>query len=131
MVNTINLEHYPIIYASPKKFDGANLPTITSLQPFNQCKGKILLGEQLSFESPPFAFQWERFQGNNLCVAGIDAKIRGGILYSALLSIQQGKIFDRVIYYNSNPNCRVIDFSGFPNVEVKNYTWDTAESCSF
>ena len=110
--------------ADTKVFDGASLPTITSMQLFNQFKGKILLGEQLSFESPPFAFQWERFQGNNLCVAGMDARIRVGILYSALLSIQQSKIFDRVIYYNSNPNCQAINFSGFPNVEVKNYTWD-------
>ena len=110
--------------ADTKVFDGACLPTVTSLQQFRQCRGNILLGEKLSFESESFAFQWERLQGNNLCVAGINNNIRGGILYSVLLSIQQGNLFDRVIYHNSNPNCQAMNFSGFPIVEVKNYTWD-------
>ena len=110
--------------ADTKVFNGACLPTVTSLQQFRQCQGKILLGEKLSFEAEPFAFHWERFQGNNLCVAGINDKIRNGILYAVLVSIQQGNIFDRVVYYNSDPNCPTLNSSGFPNVEVKNHTWD-------
>jgi len=110
--------------ANTKVFDGASLPPVASRQQFSKYKGKILLGEQLSFEAEPFAFQWERFQGNNLCVAGIDDKIRKGMLYSLLLSIQQGNVFNRVIYYNSTPDCPAINFGGFPNVEVKNHTWD-------
>ena len=117
------LKQYGYI-ADTKIFDGACLPAVASRQQFSKFKGKILLGEQLSFESELLAFQWERFQGNNLCVTGIDDNIRKGMLYSVLLSVQQGNIFDRVVYYNSTPNCPAINFNGFPNVEMKNHTWD-------
>ena len=110
--------------ANTKVFDGANLPVIPAQTVFGKFRGKILLGEQLSFEAQPFAFLWEKFQGNNLCVAGIDEKIRRGIIHSVLLSNQQGNLFDRVIYYNSDPNRPVTNFPGFPSLEVKNPTWD-------
>ena len=117
------LRHYGYT-ADTKVFDGANLPVIPSQQIFSKFRGKILLGEQLSFEAQPFAFQWERFQGNNLCVAGIEEKIRKGIIHSVLLSNQQGNLFDSVIYYNSDPNSPTTNFTGFSSVDVKNASWD-------
>jgi hypothetical protein len=106
-----------------KVFDGANLPSLVPSS-FNAPAGKILLGEELNFEAQPFVFQWERRQGNNLCVAGIDDKIRKGILYSVLLSAKRNSLFDRVVYFNSNPNVATPKFSSFPFVEVKTPAWD-------
>ncbi|MCL2005940.1 MAG: hypothetical protein FWG73_07215, partial [Planctomycetaceae bacterium] len=110
--------------ADTKVFDGMNLPAIPAPTAFGKFKGRILLGEQLSFESQPFAFQWERLQGNNLCIAGIDEKIRKGIIHAVLLSNQHGNLFNSVIYYNSAPSSSATGFRGFPGVEVKNATWD-------
>ena len=106
-----------------KVFDGANLPV---LQPssFNAPEGKILFGEELNFEAQPFVFQWERKQGNNLCIAGMDDNIRKGILYSLLLSIKRNSLFDRVVYFNSNPNVATPKFSSFPFVEIKTPNWN-------
>ena len=106
-----------------KVFDGANLPKLNPSS-FSAPAGKILLGEELNFEAQPFVFQWERKQGNNLCVAGIDEKIRKGILYSVLLSVKQNSLFDRVVYFNSNPNVATPKFSSFPFVDIKNPTWN-------
>jgi hypothetical protein len=106
-----------------KVFDGANLPKLEPSS-FNAPAGKILLGEELNFEAQPFVFQWERKQGNNLCVAGSDDKIRKGLLYSVLLSIKRNSLFDRVVYFNSNPNIATPKFSSFPFVEIKTPTWD-------
>jgi len=113
---------YPV---DTKVFDGANLPKLVPSS-FNATAGKVLLGEELNFEAQPFEFQWERRQGNNLCVAGRDEddKIRKGILYSVLLSVKRNSLFDRVIYFNSNPNVTTPKFSSFPFVEIKTPTWD-------
>ena len=110
--------------ADTKVFDGANLPAIPASPTFGKFRGRILLGEQLSFEAQPFAFQWERFQGNNLCVVGIDENIRKGIIQSVLFSNQQSNLFDRVIYYSSDPNSPATNLRGFPSVEIKNSNWD-------
>jgi hypothetical protein len=106
-----------------KVFDGANLPKLVPSS-FTAPAGKVLLGEELNFEAQPFVFQWERRQGNNLCVAGMDDNIRKGILYSVLLSVKRNSLFDRVVYYNSNPNVTTPKFSSFPFVETKTPTWD-------
>jgi hypothetical protein len=106
-----------------KVFDGANLPKLVPSS-FNAPAGKFLLGEELNFEAQPFVFQWERRQGNNLCVAGMDDTIRKGILYSVLLSIKRNSLFDRVVYFNSNPNVATPKFSSFPFMEIKTPTWD-------
>ena len=111
---------YPV---DTKVFDGANLPKLVPSS-FIAPAGKILLGEELNFEAQPFVFQWERRQGNNLCVAGMDDSIRKGILYSVLLSVKRNSLFDRVIYFNSNPNVTTPKFSSFPFVEIKSPTWD-------
>ena len=109
--------------ADTKVFDGANLPELAPSS-FNAPAGKILLGEELDFEALPFVFQWERKQGNNLCVAGMDDKIRKGILYSVLLSVKRNSLFDRVVYFNSNPNVATPKFSSFQFMDIKNPTWD-------
>ena len=106
-----------------KVFDGANLPQLVPSS-FNAPAGKVLLGEELNFEALPFVFQWERRQGNNLCVAGMDDKIRKGILYSVLLSIKRNSLFDRVVYFNSNPNVTTPKFSSFPFMEIKTPAWN-------
>jgi energy-coupling factor transporter ATP-binding protein EcfA2 len=111
---------YPV---DTKVFDGANLPKLEPSS-FNAPAGKILLGEELNFEAQPFVFQWERRQGNNLCVAGINDNLRKGILYSVLLSIKRNSLFDRVVYFNSNPNVATPKFSSFPFVETKTPTWN-------
>ena len=111
---------YPV---DTKVFDGANLPKLDPPS-FNAPAGKVLLGEELNFEAQPFIFQWERRRGNNLCVAGIDDNIQKGILYSVLLSVKRNGLFDRVVYFNSNPNVTTPKFSSFPFVEIKSPTWD-------
>jgi hypothetical protein len=54
----------------------------------------------------------------------MDNVIRQEILHSVLYSIQQGNNFDRVIYYNSDPNGNKIALPPFTTVEVKDHTWD-------
>jgi len=111
---------YPV---DTKVFDGANLPKLVPTS-FNATAGKVLLGEELNFEALPFEFQWERRQGNNLCVAGIDENIRKGILYSVLLSDKRNNLFNRVIYFNSDANVATPKFSSFPRVEIKTPNWN-------
>jgi hypothetical protein len=106
-----------------KVFNGAVLPTVPKPQVFSDYAEQFILGEQLTFEAPPFAFQWEQRKGNNLCVAGVDNGIRQGIIRSVLSSIRQSNTFNQIIYYQSDRNFPVVDLSDF-NVEVKNHDWD-------
>jgi hypothetical protein len=117
-------EHTKGFSADTKIFNGSFLPKIPSVQEFSKYAGQIVLGEELNFDAPPFAFQWECKAGNNICVIGMDDVIRQGILHSVLYSIQQGNNFDRVIYYNSDPNGNKIALPLFTTAEVKDHTWD-------
>ncbi|MDR3108555.1 MAG: AAA family ATPase [Planctomycetaceae bacterium] len=113
--------------ADTKIFNGSAPPIIPASQWFGNfitSPSQIVLGEHLNFDAQPFAFQWERRLGNNLCVAGIDDAIRYGILHSVLYSIQQGNNFDRVIYYNSYPQESAFDLSEFGNIEMHDKNWD-------
>ncbi|MDR1959374.1 MAG: AAA family ATPase [Planctomycetaceae bacterium] len=113
--------------ANTKIFNGSHLPVIPTSQWFGNfitAPSQIVLGEQLNFDAQPFAFQWERRMGNNLCAVGIDDVIRQGILHSVLSSISQRNNFDRVIYYNSYPQELTLDLSEFGNIEIHDHTWD-------
>ena len=116
-------EQYGTMPKEIKVFNGNELPSLPAPQWFSDYSRQIVLGEQFNFEAAPFAFQWERRMGNNLCVAGINEIIRQGILHSMLSSIRHGNHhFDRVIYYNSG-NCPAINLLGF-GVETKDQDWD-------
>ena len=109
-----------------KRFDGAQLSPLPSLQEFESACGgskgvSILLGEEFNYEQQKFFIDWEQEEGQNLCIAGADEDIRKGLLHALLLSVSGH--FERIVYFNTTRHGEHLSLS-VANLEIKPYDWN-------
>lgn len=87
-------------------FNGAHLPNIPEEQSLKleldyKPAPSLILGQELNFKGNKFYIDFDDYKPSNLLIAGYDPFIHDGLLISALLSLNNSKLVDKILYFNA------------------------------